>query len=62
MTADLVYLGNFLNPKIYFNFYQKKLFILACKSHLSHLTSSTPRNNPMFVGKRTNFSTENSLS
>lgn len=29
MISDLVYLVNFLNTRIYLNFYQKKFFILA---------------------------------
>ena len=50
MTADLVYLANFLKPsikiKIYPTFYQKKFLILARASHLAQLTSPTLRKIP----------------
>ena len=52
MISDLVYLVNFLNTKIYLNFYQKKFFILARKSHQSLLTSSNLRKDPKLVWKK----------
>ena len=56
MISDLVYLVNFLNTKIYLNFYQKKFFILARKSHQSLLTSSNLRKDPKLVWKKKNKS------
>ena len=56
MISDLVYLVNFLNTKIYLNFYQKKFFILGRKSHQSLLTSSNLRKDPKLVWKKKNKS------
>ena len=46
MTANLVYLANFLNPpKNYFNFYREKILILAQAFHLAYITSLSPTEN-----------------
>ena len=55
ITADLVYLANFLNPKIYSNFNQMKFLILALASRLAYLTSPAPRKTPTLAQKSESF-------
>ena len=55
VTSHLVYLANFLKPKIYSNFYQKKFFILANVSHLAYLANPTLRKKTLHLSEKNKF-------